>query len=378
MSDVQAGSKRIAYLDVARSIAIVSITFNHAVNRSFATVIGQYAEFTSIPFALTVVKAILYAFSRLGVPIFLMISGALLLTRDYSGERLGKFLKHNWLQLLIVTEIWLTIMFWYLQLSPSSVLRTQGIVACLIRFVMTLLFLNPISMGSMWYMYMILCVYLLIPILATALRTLDHKYFLIPMAIVTFCSFILPDVNGALVASGVLKEGGTFVTALDSSSVFSMFVVYLLLGYFVSQGALEPLTTTTLRIVVAVAFVAFCAVQVWGYSCTYDYVVANGYEGIFPMLVVVPLFELLRRRSIDADSRLARTAKELSIISFGIYFVHICIMEGLVAVIGRFGWDITYLGKFLVLEIVSFVGAALIVDVCRKSKVLGTYLFGIK
>ena len=74
MNEVQQKQKRIAYLDVARSIAIVSITFNHAVNRAFATEVGQYAEFMTIPFMLSAAKAMLYAFSRLGVPIFLMIT----------------------------------------------------------------------------------------------------------------------------------------------------------------------------------------------------------------------------------------------------------------------------------------------------------------
>ena len=375
MSDVQTQPKRIAYLDLARSIAIVSISFNHAVNRSFLTNHYQYWEFTNIPLALTVIKTIIYAFSRIGVPLFLMISGALLLKRDYSGEKLVRFLKHNWLQLLIVTEIWLAIMFWYKQLLPDSVLDSKGIAYCLMKFVMTLLFINPETMGSMWYMEMILCVYLLIPILATALKTIDHKYFLIPMAIVAFCSFILPDVNGFLNSLGI---EGELATKLESANVFSMYVVYLLLGYFISQGALENVATRTLAITTALAFLAFCAFQFWFYANPLDFTVANSYKSIFPLLVAVPSFELLRRMRIDEGGALARVTHELSIISFGIYFVHICIMEGLFALIDTFGWDINFLWRFLFLEVVSFVGAAIIVDVVRKNKVLGQYLFGIK
>ena len=98
------GNRRIQYLDVARSIAIVSITFNHAFNFSFS---ATYAEFISLPILVNVIKAALYTFSRIGVPLFLMISGALLLPRNYGGGETTRFLKHNWLQLLITTEIWL-------------------------------------------------------------------------------------------------------------------------------------------------------------------------------------------------------------------------------------------------------------------------------
>ena len=93
-------------------------------------------------------------------------------------------------------------MFWYMQLSPGSILLESGLACCLLRFVMTLLFLNPVTMGSMWYMPMILCLYLLIPILSAALKKLDHRYFLLPMTVVLFCSYILPDINGALGAIG--------------------------------------------------------------------------------------------------------------------------------------------------------------------------------
>ena len=84
----QALPKRINYLDVARSIAIISITFNHAVNRSFAIYSGQYEEFKSIPIYLSIIKVILYSFSRIGVPLFVMISGALLLPRNYDSDSL--------------------------------------------------------------------------------------------------------------------------------------------------------------------------------------------------------------------------------------------------------------------------------------------------
>ena len=86
MADLNAPS-RVQYLDIVRTIAILSITVSHAVNRSFAVYSGQFAEFQDIPWFLTALKTVIYAFSRIGVPLFLMISGALLLPRDYSGKK---------------------------------------------------------------------------------------------------------------------------------------------------------------------------------------------------------------------------------------------------------------------------------------------------
>ncbi|MBR6459030.1 MAG: acyltransferase family protein [Actinomycetaceae bacterium] len=164
---------------IARSIAIISITLNHAVNRSFSVYHGQHNEFVELPLWVSVTEATVATFSRLGVPLFLMITGALMLHRDYESKgRISRFLKYNWLQLLITTEIWLTIMFWYIQLLPKSVLRTDGIGECLKDFFCTLLFIDPVTMGNMWYMSMILCVYLMIPILAIGLKRIDVRFLL--------------------------------------------------------------------------------------------------------------------------------------------------------------------------------------------------------
>ncbi|MCC3351458.1 acyltransferase family protein [Ruminococcus albus] len=87
---------RIEYIDVTRTIAIISITCNHAVNRSFNVASDSFSEFNNIPLYLTLFKVVVYMFSRIGVPLFLMISGALLLHRDYTDEgKLNRFLKHN-------------------------------------------------------------------------------------------------------------------------------------------------------------------------------------------------------------------------------------------------------------------------------------------
>ncbi len=371
--------KRIPYLDILRSIAVISITVSHAVNRSFAVYSKQYDEYRSIPFLLTVIKAVIFAFSRIGVPLFVMISGTLLMPRDYTGGiregSVSRFLKHNWLRLFVTTEIWLAIMFWYIQIIPGSDLYTRGISYTLVRFVMTLLFLNPVTLGSMWYMEMILCVYLLIPILSNAVRRIDYKYFLIPAAIVIFCSYILPDLNGVVKAFGFETS---LETKLESANVFSMYVVYLLLGYYVGRGILSKARTGVLWLVIIVTSVCFCAFQIWFYSKEFNFVVGKDYHSFFPMIIAVATFELARRYRAGSARRLERIATKLSVISFGIYFVHICIMEGLNLVIWHFCPGLRLLWKFIVLEGVSFFGAVLIVNLCSRNRWMRRYLFNIK
>ena len=366
---------RIKWLDVARSLAIISITTNHALNHSFAMYNDQLAEFNQLPMILMVIKAMINAFSRFGVPFFLMISGTLLLPKDYEKEgAISRFLKHNWLQLLITTEIWLAIMFWYKQILPGSILETLGLKSCLMHFVLNALFINQITFESMWYMPMILCVYLMIPILSMALKKINNKYFIIPICIVVFCSMVLTDVNGFLAGLGTDR---VLETKLESANVFSMYVVYLLIGYFISQkGLLSKFRTWQLTLLLCISFIAFTAFQFWFFTREYDFVVGNKYRSVFTCLISVFSFELIRRMRVS--EWLANITSKLARISFGIYFVHICIVYAVLALFEHFSWSVPKLAMCLILETVSFFGSILIISILKKSKFLAKNLFVIK
>ena len=119
--------KRHYWLDLARATAILSVTMNHALSRSFLTRENSYSEFLEMATAGSFLKAFLYVFSRLGVPLFLMITGSLLMNRDYEDTKVFKrFIRHNFGSLFIATELWLFVQFWFLQFFEGSTLRTSG------------------------------------------------------------------------------------------------------------------------------------------------------------------------------------------------------------------------------------------------------------
>ena len=192
---------------------------------------------------------------------------------------------------------------------------------------------------------------------------------------VVFCSFLLPDLNEIVRALGFRFS---FETKLESANVFSMYVVYLLLGYYIGQGGLARIRASVLWIVLTAGAVGFCALQIWFYSVPFDLVVAQGYQSVFPMIISLALFELVRRYEPGKRKRLEAVSRELSGISFGIYFVHICIMTGLVELLKRFSPGITLMWKFLLLESVSFFGAVILVRVFSKNKLMKKNLFRIK
>lgn len=202
--------KRCYWMDVARAVAILCVTLNHAVNRTYRNYHNQMEEFLQISTVSTLLKTGITVFSHLGVPLFLMLSGALLLRKRFSGPaEVGRFYRHNLGRIVITMELWLAIMYWFrVVLDDSGALWQQhSLAGHLLAMVRTMLLVNPLTMDSMWYMPMIVCVYTLVPLLAAAREKLGLRAFLLPCAIVFGSSMLIPSYN-SLVSCLTLGGGG--------------------------------------------------------------------------------------------------------------------------------------------------------------------------
>lgn len=372
-SSAQSTAPRQYWLDLARSIAIISITFNHALSRSFHTRSETLEEFLLMPTAASFLKALLYVFSRVGVPLFLMITGALLIPRDYENKETTKrFIRHNWWGLLRTTIIWLVIMFCFLQFFEGSILKTQGIVQTLIHLVSTTLFFNQTTFPNMWYMPMILVVYLMIPVIAIAIRKLGDKYILALSAILLVSGVIIPNLNQILYARG----GSTFISwEIDYRDALSIYFLFILAGYWISAGKLQNIKNCWLWILLTVSVIITTFFQFWIYSTPSDYFLNVADFGI--LMITIPLFEIIRRKA-KPSSVLSKPVTRLSKIAFGIYFLHICIMYGLNEWFNKTAPEFYHFQRFFVLETVSFSFSVLIILITSKIKLFRKYMYLIK
>lgn len=365
-------TSRKAYLDIARTFAIIFVIMNHAVNRSFIITGGYQVEYQILPWYYNVFKTVAYIFSRVGVPFFLYISGALLLGRDYDREYLRRFFRNNWLRLFITTEIWLAIMFWYKQWFPDSILRIYGVRECISRFFKTLLFIDPVSMGSMWYMYMILCLYLIIPVFAVALKRLDRRYILLIMLVAANSSMILYDINGL---SAAREEGTVITSSLDAYYSISHYAIYMILGYMIEDGLLDRVHTLVVAGVSVVFFSLIFLLQYRIFASSWDYYYMDSYRSMLLLLFTASVFELLRRGRYR-EGPLMRVFSDMSSIFFGIYFLHICIMEWLNLRLTEM--NIIYIRRFMILAGASLVGSIIIIAITKYIPFCRKWLYRMK
>lgn len=345
-----AEKKRIYWLDAARTVAIISISLNHAVNRSYDNYTNQLAEYLTIPFASTVFKAVISVFSRLGVPLFLMISGALLLKKNIQNEDgIRRFYRHNYLDLFITSEIWYFIMYW--RVALGQVIKANGNFLSQIPFLLwgllkTMLFIDQVTFDSMWYIPMILAVYLLIPIFALVLKKVSLKVFVIPCAIVFVSTMVIPNINAFLSVAGSEMQ---IDYALRSSNIFSGYFLYVFAGYWISAGGLEKIKKTLAASIGIIAFIICCIAQIYIYSRPENYLIS--YDFPFVLLSSVFLFECVRRAGEPCDI-IRKVVEYVSKISFAIYFIHILIMTIINKLPVTAGWPRPLL--LIYLEVVSF------------------------
>ena len=97
--------RRVIFIDYIRALAILMVIMCHVIDVNCLFWLG-YQDMSG---ARQIILYTLLIFGRCGVPLFLMITGYLLLDRDYSQGKWKSFYLHKWLHLFLLTEIWFII-----------------------------------------------------------------------------------------------------------------------------------------------------------------------------------------------------------------------------------------------------------------------------
>ncbi|WP_165501854.1 acyltransferase [Pedobacter frigiditerrae] len=307
MSDFQQ-KEDTSWLDNLRVVATISVIFLHVA----APFLYKFDKISGFNWWTANVYDSLVRFC---VPIFVMITGALLLPKDYE---LSDYLKKR------VTRIILPFIFW-ISIYLLHVLST-------LKNGFKLPFLEMLNIGStkiaykttyhFWYIYMIIGIYLFIPILSKWVKRATEKdiiYFLVLWVIAIIIAnplFLkhIPDFN--------LKY-------------FSGFVGYVVLGYYLSIRNFEKVKH--IRTISFFIFTTGVLLTIFG---TYFLSISNGrftidlYTYFSPNVVIaaIGLFLFFKHTNL-VNPQLKVIRKFTNKHSFGIYFVHILVLYYL----SRFG-----------------------------------------
>lgn len=344
-------TKRQNWLDMLRMIAILSVVLCHCVEGIYSfdpqslKALGE----TERIFAVS-----MYTLGRVGgVPLFLMLTGYLLLDREYDTQGSVRFWKRNWLQLLVCTELWIV-------LYEVFLLVWQGQPIPFGYLIRAMLFLEPSSMYHMWYMPMLLGFYALIPLAAAGLQKMDKRILVFPLILFALYSFGVPFYTTLAALFGKVPPANQFSLGFSGGA----YGLYLIGGYLIKKGFFEKIKTWVLVVALTVSFVIAVVLQYYAYGK--DISAGVWYDSPLIYICAVAGFELASRYQAKV---LDNPFMELvSRYSFAIFLMHMVVRVMTMPWILSlnipspiklcFAWDLFTLGGLLIAWLIAKIPKA--------------------
>ncbi|TKC05662.1 hypothetical protein FA048_18290 [Pedobacter polaris] len=290
-----------SWLDNLRVIATISVIFLHVA----APFLYKFTKISGFNWWTANVYDSLVRFS---VPIFVMITGALLLPKDY---QLNDYLKKR------VVRIIFPFLFW---ISIYSIH-----VLYLLKNGFKLPFLQMLTIGSttfayrttyhFWYIYMIIGIYLFIPILSKWIKNAKEK---------EIHYFLLLWIVAIIIAQPLFSK---YVPDFNLQ-YFAGFIGYVVLGYYLSIRNFE-----NVKHIKAIALLIFATGVLLTVFGTYFLSLISGrfvidlYTYFSPNVIIAAVGLFLFFKHINLANPIWKAIRKfINKHSFGIYFIHILVL----------------------------------------------------
>ena len=363
MEDVK---KRRIELDIARTIAIICVVLCHAseaIYKPNSNMWGTLSDQSKLFFI------IVFTIGRIGVPIFIFLTGTLILNKKFQkDEDVYKFYKHNLLPLIIVNSIWIIIYNVFFWINNHKDYVTVEFI------IKELLLLKQVPLSHMWYLPMIIGLYIGLPFISIMVKAFSKKTLLLFIAIIFTCSFVLPMINTFIQILGIKDS---YNSLLNISFFGGIYGIYAIVGYFIDDYKKKNhILTISMAIL---CYIVTCAIQIFSYikiskSTTTYYVWYN-----FPFLLICSscVFKLIL--NIDTskiNKKLVNVITFISKTSLGIFFIHIITQEILTPYIQNINIIMPF--KILFLFVFNFILCLIVNLLICKFKNISKYAILVK
>jgi len=300
------------------------------------------------------------ALFRFGVPIFVMLSGAMFLDPDYPMD-LKRLYRHNVLRLIILYVVWSCA--YGLYDSRLFDFQTVGIKEVL----------REILYGRyhLWFLPMIAGIYLLLPVLKSWIMHAEKKniqYFLV--------LFLVLQIGRETLNSLTVKEELHYMFNLGKIEMACSYIGYFVWGYYLAhigigekvRKALYYLFVPSVILNVLLGNVLTKRVEDFG-GIIYDSF------GLFTFVMVTVLFLVAKEQGskLTFGKKSSSLIREISADTLGVYVMHIGLMEYLMNR-GIHSMMIPNIVGIPVFAVFCFATCTIVAAILRRIPVLGKFL----
>lgn len=297
-------SNNILWLDSVRAVAILGVLIIHVASPVVNATFRRHIDYWWV-------GNLLDSASRCAVPLFLMLSGATLLTKTYP---IRTFYYRRMTRVLMPFLAWM-IIYWIFRWSVLSPQDQPHNTERIIDWGISLFLHEGIS-KHFWYIYMILFLYLLIPFIERVIKRMNLQTISNVLLLWMVLAFAFKDTP-----MNMYGWSNNFGSKLLG---FSLYAGYLLLGYYLTQ-----LPTDFRKVKLGAAFVYFLTVVIASVS-TFLLTSKTGklnlsmHNYLSTVIIIQSIALFIWIKDFKTSNKLLQnTIGVLSNYSFGIYLVHI-------------------------------------------------------
>jgi len=313
MSNNISSIRRISF-DVIRIVAILSVVLVHV----SAYIVIKYPDPAKTEF---LIGNIFNGLSRAGVPLFVMLSGALLLNE--SKELYTKrFLRKSLIWMILLLIGW---MLFYASFYAGILPIITGEKPSVEAFMGYLVTFKGSDYPHMWYMFMVVGMYLLIPVLRLFVKKENRVYIFCIIVGCIIVQFAAKTLDILIPTDAVITVSG-FIGKFHMEPLTG-YIGYLLLGWYLSTFQLKRIQRVFIYSIGYISAVLGIIVVQFYYTSIpnirgYLYSELAFVPMVFGVAIFVMIIQLCGDRITNSKKVIA-----LSSYSFGIYIIHVLYLE---------------------------------------------------
>lgn len=330
---IRMSSKRNIALDITKIVAVLAVVMIHVGGIFVSSYERGSAEFMW--------GNIMDSISRIGVPMFVMASGALMLDEN-KNVSMKKLLSHN------VSNIFLLALFWcafYAVCFEIVIPHMRGEAVVLQDAFFT--FIN--GYYHLWYLFMVIGLYLITPFIRSFVRKENKRLVEVFLCIALATQFTIPVLREIQTSwepvNYIIRYIGKFYLGF-----FGGYTAYYVLGWYIVHVGIQKKHLLCLLGALSLA-ATIVYVQMTG---DYD----NGYSNynLFVALYSAAVFMLINRKPVvKVSERTEKIIVSLSKLTFGVYIIHPLYTEPLKRVLVYKGIFIGIFVFFALVTVLAFV-----------------------